>query len=89
MPACVHLRHDRQPEATIHFHRDVLAMADTFARYLLHPQPDDVFAGTPPLAFTFGLGAELVFPLRFGAEHGDSARLRAGADPRRHRDASE
>jgi 2-aminobenzoate-CoA ligase len=56
-----------RPKATIHFHRDVLAMADTFARYLLHPQPDDVFAGTPPLAFTFGLGAELVFPLRFGA----------------------
>jgi 2-aminobenzoate-CoA ligase len=56
-----------RPKATIHFHRDVLAMADTFARYLLRPQPDDVFAGTPPLAFTFGLGAELVFPLRFGA----------------------
>lgn len=56
-----------KPKATIHFHRDVLAMADTFARYLLRPQPDDVFAGTPPLAFTFGLGAELVFPLRFGA----------------------
>jgi 2-aminobenzoate-CoA ligase len=55
------------PKATIHFHRDVLAMADTFARHLLRPQPDDVFAGTPPLAFTFGLGAELVFPLRFGA----------------------
>ena len=56
-----------RPKATVHFHRDVLAMADTFARYLLRPQPDDVFAGTPPLAFTFGLGAELVFPLRFGA----------------------
>jgi 2-aminobenzoate-CoA ligase len=56
-----------RPKATIHFHRDVLAMADTFARNLLPPQPDDVFAGTPPLAFTFGLGAELVFPLRFGA----------------------
>jgi 2-aminobenzoate-CoA ligase len=56
-----------KPKATIHFHRDVLAMADTFARNLLRPQPDDVFAGTPPLAFTFGLGAELVFPLRFGA----------------------
>jgi 2-aminobenzoate-CoA ligase len=56
-----------RPKATIHFQRDVLAMADTFARYLLRPQPDDVFAGTPPLAFTFGLGAELVFPLRFGA----------------------
>jgi 2-aminobenzoate-CoA ligase len=56
-----------KPKATIHFHRDVLAMADTFARSLLRPRADDVFAGTPPLAFTFGLGAELVFPLRFGA----------------------
>jgi 2-aminobenzoate-CoA ligase len=56
-----------RPKATIHFHRDVLAMADTFARSLLRPRADDVFAGTPPLAFTFGLGAELVFPLRFGA----------------------
>jgi 2-aminobenzoate-CoA ligase len=55
------------PKAAVHFHRDVLAMADTFARCLLNPAPDDVFAGTPPLAFTFGLGAELVFPLRFGA----------------------
>jgi 2-aminobenzoate-CoA ligase len=55
------------PKATVHFHRDVLAMADTFARHLLQPTADDVFAGTPPLAFTFGLGAELVFPLRFGA----------------------
>jgi 2-aminobenzoate-CoA ligase len=56
-----------QPKATVHFHRDVLAMADTFARYILQPRADDVFAGTPPLAFTFGLGAELIFPLRFGA----------------------
>jgi 2-aminobenzoate-CoA ligase len=55
------------PKAAVHFHRDVLAMADTFARHLLNPRADDVFAGTPPLAFTFGLGAELVFPLRFGA----------------------
>ena len=56
-----------QPKATVHFHRDVLAMADTFAAHLLDPRPDDVFTGTPPLAFTYGLGAELVFPLRFGA----------------------
>ena len=56
-----------QPKATVHFHRDVLAMADTFAAHLLAPRPDDVFTGTPPLAFTYGLGAELVFPLRFGA----------------------
>jgi 2-aminobenzoate-CoA ligase len=56
-----------QPKATVHFHRDVLAMADSFAAHLLEPRPDDVFTGTPPLAFTYGLGAELVFPLRFGA----------------------
>ena len=55
------------PKITMHFHRDVLANADTFARYLLTPVPDDVFAGSPPLAFTFGLGGLVVFPLRFGA----------------------
>ncbi len=56
-----------RPKATMHFHRDVLAIADTFSRVLLRPTPDDVFTGTPPLAFTFGLGAILVFPLRAGA----------------------
>jgi 2-aminobenzoate-CoA ligase len=56
-----------QPKATVHFHRDVLAMADTFAAHLLRPRSDDIFTGTPPLAFTYGLGAELVFPLRVGA----------------------
>jgi 2-aminobenzoate-CoA ligase len=56
-----------EPKATVHFHRDVLAMADTFAAHLLRPRRDDVFTGTPPLAFTYGLGAELVFPFRFGA----------------------
>jgi 2-aminobenzoate-CoA ligase len=56
-----------RPKATMHFHRDVLAMADTFGRYVVRPVPEDVFIGTPPLAFTFGLGGLLVFPLRFGA----------------------
>ncbi|MBV2155885.1 AMP-binding protein [Kitasatospora sp. SUK 42] len=55
------------PKATLHFHRDVLANADTFSRHLLRPTPDDLFAGTPPLGFTFGLGGLLVFPLRAGA----------------------
>ncbi|MFI7482814.1 AMP-binding protein [Kocuria sp. M1R5S2] len=55
------------PKITMHFHRDVLANADTFARHILKPRPDDVFAGSPPLAFTFGLGGLVVFPLRFGA----------------------
>jgi 2-aminobenzoate-CoA ligase len=56
-----------QPKACMHFHRDVLAMADVVARHLLHTGPGDVYAGSPPLGFTFGLGALLVFPLRFRA----------------------
>ena len=56
-----------RPKATVHFHRDILAIADTFSHHLLRPTPLDVFAGTPPLAFTFGLGGELAFPFRVGA----------------------
>lgn len=56
-----------EPKGTMHFHRDVLAMCDAFPRSVLKPAPDDVFCGTPPLAFTFGLGGLLCFPLRFGA----------------------
>ena len=56
-----------KPKITAHFHRDILANADTFARHLLRPVPTDLFAGTPPLAFTFGLGGLVIFPLRFGA----------------------
>ena len=56
-----------QPKACMHFHRDVLAMADVVARHLLHTKPDDVYTGSPPLGFTFGLGALLVFPFRFRA----------------------
>lgn len=56
-----------RPKATLHFHRDVLANADTFSRHVLKPRPDDVFTGTPPLAFTFGLGGLVVFPLYVGA----------------------
>ncbi|MBM3391075.1 MAG: AMP-binding protein [Betaproteobacteria bacterium] len=56
-----------QPKGTMHFHRDVLAMCDAFPRSVLKPGPDDIFCGTPPLAFTFGLGGMLCFPLRFGA----------------------
>jgi len=55
------------PKVTMHFHRDILAIADTFGRHILQPTSEDVFAGSPPLAFTFGLGGLLVFPLRFGA----------------------
>src|SRR2546429_7785133 len=56
-----------KPKATMHFHRDVLAIAATFSRHVLRPSPDDLFAASPPLAFTFGLGQSVVFPLRSGA----------------------
>jgi 2-aminobenzoate-CoA ligase len=56
-----------RPKGTMHFHRDVLAICDCFPRSLLATRPSDVFIGTPPLAFTFGLGGMLLFPLRHGA----------------------
>jgi 2-aminobenzoate-CoA ligase len=56
-----------EPKATMHFHRDLLIIADGYAREVLNVQPEDVFVGSPPLAFTFGLGGLAVFPLRFGA----------------------
>ena len=83
-----------EPKATMHFHRDLLIIADGYAREVLGVTPDDVFVGSPPLAFTFGLGglADLPAPLR---RHRDAARDRLAAehdrdhrDPPRHRSAS-
>lgn len=54
-------------KATVHFHRDALAICAGYARSAVKPKPDDIFTGTAPLAFTFGLGGLLLFPLRFGA----------------------
>lgn len=56
-----------QPKGCVHFHRDVLAMADTFAMHTLDLKPGDIVAGTPPIAFTFGLGGLVVFPASAGA----------------------
>ena len=56
-----------EPKATMHFHRDLLIIADGYAREVLQVKPDDIFVGSPPLAFTFGLGGLAIFPLRFGA----------------------
>ena len=56
-----------KPKGTMHFHRDVIAMCDCFPRSCLKPAQDDIFIGSPPLAFTFGLGGLLCFPMRFGA----------------------
>lgn len=55
-----------RPKATMHFHRDLMAIADCYAAEVLQPDEDDVFIGSPPLAFTFGLGALVIFPFRFG-----------------------
>jgi 2-aminobenzoate-CoA ligase len=56
-----------QPKGAMHFHRDILATADTFGRYIGKLTPEDIVTGTPPLAFTFGLGGVTIFPMRFGA----------------------
>jgi 2-aminobenzoate-CoA ligase len=56
-----------QPKGCMHCHRDVVAVADTFSAHLVKPRPDDIFTGSPPLAFTFGLGGLVIFPLRAGA----------------------
>lgn len=56
-----------KPKGCMHFHRDVLAICDTFGKYVLRATPEDIFIGSPPLAFTFGLGGLVLFPLRLGA----------------------
>jgi 2-aminobenzoate-CoA ligase len=56
-----------QAKGTLHFHRDVLAVSDCFPRYVLKPTADDIFCGSPSLAFAYGIGGLLFFPLRFGA----------------------
>jgi 2-aminobenzoate-CoA ligase len=67
-----------EPKATMHFHRDLLIIADGYAQQVLGVTPDDIFVGSPPLAFTFGLGGLAIFPLRFGA----TAALLENASPR-------
>ena len=55
------------PKGTMHFHRDMLAICDGYSRHLLRPGADDRFIGSPPIAFTFGLGGLVLFPMRVGA----------------------
>ncbi|MBI2796203.1 MAG: AMP-binding protein [Gemmatimonadetes bacterium] len=64
-------------KGTMHAHRDVMAITDCFPRYVLKPGADDVFCGSPPFAFTFGLGGLVLFPMRVGA----SAALLEQASP--------
>ncbi|MBV9200403.1 MAG: AMP-binding protein, partial [Alphaproteobacteria bacterium] len=56
-----------EPKGTMHFHRDMLATCDTYGRHVLRPTASDRFIGSPPIAFTFGLGGLVLFPLRVGA----------------------
>ena len=56
-----------QPKGTMHFHRDMLAVCDSYGRHVLKPRASDRFIGSPPLAFTFGFGGLALFPLRVGA----------------------
>ena len=56
-----------EPKGAMAFHRDILIIADGYAKEVLKVTPEDIFVGSPPLAFTFGLGGLAVFPLRFGA----------------------
>ena len=67
-----------QAKGTMHFHRDLLAICDCFPRHVLRAHPEDVFIGSPPLAFTFGLGGLLLFPMRVGAS---SVLLEQGSPP--------
>jgi 2-aminobenzoate-CoA ligase len=56
-----------EPKGAMAFHRDLMIIADGYAREILGVTPEDIFVGSPPLAFTFGLGGLAIFPLRFGA----------------------
>lgn len=56
-----------KPKGTMHFHRDVMAICACWPRHVLKPVADDVFIGSPPLAFTFGLGGLVLFPMSVGA----------------------
>ncbi|HEY9180672.1 MAG TPA: AMP-binding protein, partial [Candidatus Baltobacteraceae bacterium] len=56
-----------KPKAALHFHRDIMATCDTYGKYILQARESDLFTGSPPLGFTFGLGGLLLFPLSVGA----------------------
>ena len=66
------------PKGCVHFHRDILAPCDSFAKHLIGPKPGDIFLTSAPIAFTFGLGVTLLFPLRFGAA---AATIEQGGPP--------
>ena len=75
------------PKGCIQFHRDILAPCDTFATAHFRMKPGDVVMTSAPIAFTFGLGATLMFPLRFGAATRDDRAALAAGDARGNREA--
>ena len=56
-----------EAKGTVHFHRDMIACCDCWPKHVLRADPDDIFCGSPPFAFTFGLGGLVLFPMRIGA----------------------
>ena len=56
-----------KPKMTAHYHRDILLICKAFPAYALQPVPADIFTGSPPLGFTFGLGGLVLFPFYYGA----------------------
>jgi 2-aminobenzoate-CoA ligase len=56
-----------KPKMTAHYHKDILLICEAFPKYSLQPTPSDVFTGSPPLGFTFGLGGLVLFPFYYGA----------------------
>ena len=74
-----------EPKGTMHFHRDMLAICDSYAKHVLRAEPTDRFIGSPPLAFTFGLGGLVLFPLRIGASTVLLEQAGAGRPARRDR----
>jgi non-ribosomal peptide synthetase component E (peptide arylation enzyme) len=76
------------PKATMHFHRDILIIADGYAREVLGVTPEDVFVGSPPLAFTFGLGGLAVFPLAVRGGGGAAGKRLAPEPDRDHPEIS-
>ena len=56
-----------KPKMTAHYHKDILLVCEAFPKYALQPVPQDLFTGSPPLGFTFGLGGLVLFPFYFGA----------------------
>lgn len=56
-----------KPKMTSHYHKDILLICEAFPKYSLQPTPNDIFTGSPPLGFTFGLGGLVLFPFYYGA----------------------